>query len=126
MQRISTLAKVFGDKFEFAEFEKLTLLNGKIFKQIPEATIRKLKARSLRIIVLSDSTPKDVRSDLFYRLNTNQMKTKNNETRSALHIKFISEIVARFFAFSENYLNFEHRVKAFVDDLIRDIVKGNK
>ncbi|WP_017370881.1 DUF262 domain-containing protein [Lactococcus garvieae] len=153
LQRISTLAKVFGDEFEFSQLEKLTYLNGKTFKDLPEAIIRKLRAKSLRIIVLSDKTPPEVRSDLFYRLNTSQLKTKDSETRSALNSKFINEIVkplsndekflklvnltknnlnrkgneelvARFFAFSHNYSAFEHRVNVFVDNFSRNITNS--
>lgn len=155
LQRISTLAKVFGEEFEFSELEKLTKLNGKIFSQIPENVIRKLKARSLRIIVLSHKTPESVRSDLFYRLNTSQLETKDSENRSSLNNEFINdivkplstderflklvnlttnnlnrkgneELVARFFAFSEGYSKFNHIVNRFIDEFSRNIVKDEE
>ncbi|GAB2022043.1 hypothetical protein RyT2_11170 [Pseudolactococcus yaeyamensis] len=155
LQRISTLSKVFNEKddFVFIGLKKLTSLNGKTLSQLPVSEVRKLSVKALRIIVLSDKTPEEVRSDLFYRLNTSSLKTKSSENRSSwknnnfmskivipltkdsqfkklvnlttnnLSRKGDEELIERFFAFSENYQQFEHGVDVFISDFIRKIVE---
>ena len=103
--------------------------------------------RPLRIVVLEESTPKDVRQDIFNRINTSGIKAKESEIRRgaypgrltdyidscAENERFIKlcpvtenqekrrerfELLLRFFAYSNSYLEFNHAVKEFLDKFL--------
>ena len=61
---------------------KLTELNDCTLDEMPKNEIRRLKARSLRVIVLKHSTPASVRKELFDRLNTSSLRANTSEVRA--------------------------------------------
>lgn len=148
LQRISTLSEFLRDDFKLENLRKLTTLNGRSCDDIPEEEIRRLGAKSLRIIVLKKSTPEEVKKELFDRLNTSALRATTSEVRygresnnpmmqlvtdlskndlfkkltnlskSRLKRKEDIELVSRFFAYSNNLENYSGKVMNFVDDYI--------
>ncbi|KSU26871.1 DUF262 domain-containing protein [Lactococcus lactis] len=145
LQRISTLAEFLNNDFELEKLKKLTTLNGCSCLDLPASEIRRLKAKALRIIVLKDSTPNEVRKDLFDRLNTSSLLANPSEIRSGresdnelmqlvkelknnpqfikttnlsnslINRKEDIELISRFFAYSNNLSSYRGHVANFID-----------
>jgi hypothetical protein len=154
LQRISTLSEFFYGDLKLVGLNKLTELNDCTLDEMPKNEIRRLKARSLRVIVLKHSTPASVRKELFDRLNTSSLRANTSEVRAGreldnplmILIKTLAEdelfrentnlsqnkinrkedieLVSRFFAFSNNLDNYNGSVMNFVDDYIREAGKN--
>lgn len=150
LQRISTLSQFLSDDFELSELKKLDKLNGCSFEDLPSGEKRRLKAKSLRIIVLKKSTPNDVRKELFDRLNTSSLIANPSEIRSGresdnalmqlinklkeeqifkqttnlsdnlINRKMDVELISRFFAYSNDLENFKGHVANFIDNYIAE------
>lgn len=127
---------------------KLTLLDGFSFSDLPEVFQRKFKGRTLRIIVLADTTTIETRQDIFNRINTGGTKAIPSEIRRGSYVgpfmQFIeecakdkqfnklcpisetmrnryedSELIVRFFAYLNNYQNFQHVVDDFLNEFVQ-------
>lgn len=147
-QRTQTLEEFLYDDLRLKGLEKLTSLNGFTFQDLPEIFQRKIKGRTLRIIVLADSTSLETRQDIFNRINTGGKKLISSEIRRGSHtgefMTFIescannelfnelcpmsqtvkrryedSELVVRFFAYLNDYASFVHNVGTFLDDFVK-------
>ncbi|WP_017472848.1 DUF262 domain-containing protein [Amphibacillus jilinensis] len=150
VQRISTLSSFINNELQLNELKKLDSINGFYFKDLPPSQQRKLKSKSLRVIVLRSNTKEDIRKELFNRLNTSSLKASDSEVRKGsyggkfmdfvirlsenpklIEVAPISkkllqrqeniEFVLRFFAYSNNYQNFKHGVQSFIDDYIEEV-----
>ncbi len=146
-QRVQTLVEFVNNGLKLSNLKKLTYINGFRFNDLSESQQNKLLNRALRVIVLEDSTPNDVRQDLFNRINTTGIKAKDSEVRRGSYpgrlTDFIEnctknelfieqcplskkqvnrherfEFVLRFFAYLNNYQNFVHSVNTFLDDYL--------
>lgn len=146
-QRMQSLAVFLDDKLKLCKLEKLTALNGYKFSDLLDSQQRKLKEKSLRIVILEESTPDEVRQDLFNRINTKGTKANFSEIRrgsypgrftdfigecttNKLFIKLCPippkrderyerfELVLRFFAYTNNYIAFVHNVYSFLDEYL--------
>lgn len=148
LQRISTLSEFFAEDLKLVGLKKLTELNDCTCEDLPKSEIRRLKARSLRVIVLKHNTPSDVRKELFDRLNTSSLRANTSEVRAGRELdnplmKLIKELavdevfrkttnlsanrvnrkedielVTRFFAYSNDLDNYTGQVMNFVDDFV--------
>ncbi|WP_251948903.1 DUF262 domain-containing protein [Levilactobacillus brevis] len=148
VQRITTLSDFLNMKITLNNLDKLDSLKGFTFDDLPISEQRKLEDKSLRIIVLGSNTELTTRIDLFNRLNTSAEKANDSEIRSGvlsenkfqLFIEELSqsdrfskmvkmsekknirkessELVSRFFAYSNNYKNFKHSVREFITNYI--------
>lgn len=157
VQRISTLVQFAGtqsarDRLQLTEpltitqAEKLTALNGLTFAQLPQSVQLQFNTRPIKVITLSDKSDKEVRFDLFERLNTGGVTLSNQEIRSCVYrgefnqflerlsrdsddfravVKLTKrqehdgtreEYVLRFFAFLDGYREFDHSVVDFLND----------
>ncbi len=155
-QRMQTIVEFFNNDFRLSGMEKLTELNGFMFKDLSEIQQRKFLNKSLRIIVLEEDTPPDARQDLFYRINTTGMKANDSEIRRGSYpghfTSFIEtcsidktfvkltpmsskrekryerfEFVLRFFAYLNEYEKFGHDVNEFLNDyLIKNLNTFNQ
>lgn len=149
LQRISTLAEFIDGDLKLENMNKLTKLNGCSFETLPSSEKNRLKARSLRIIVLKESTPAEVRTDLFDRLNTSSLRANPSEIRSGresenglmklikrlkenslfkdttklsdslLNRKEDIELISRFFAYSNDIENYKGHVTNFIDQYVK-------
>ena len=148
-QRIQTLQAFLNNKLKLSNLHKLTQINGFYYEDLPESQQLKFKDRTLRIITLEEGTSNEVRQDLFNRINTTGMKANDSEIRRGSfpgpltsfiedctkNEKFIKlcpisekgekryerfELILRFFAYVNNYLNFVHDVNVFLDNFLKD------
>lgn len=128
---------------------KLDTLNGFRFLDLPPTQRNKLTSRALRLVILDQDTTDENRRDLFDRINKYGEKLKESERRrGAYEGKFVTflegcaadplflrlcpvsirmnrrkeplELVTRFFAYSERYLEFTHDVDHFLDEFVKD------
>lgn len=152
-QRTQTLEEFLYNDLTLKELDKLTSLNGFTFQDLPEIFQRKFKGRTLRIIVLADTTSLETRQDIFNRINTGGKKAISSEIRRGSYtgafMTFIeecandelfnklcpmsetmkkryedSELVVRFFAYLNGYKNFVHRVDEFLDAFVLESEKN--
>lgn len=148
-QRMQTLVQFVENKLKLAHLEKLPNLKGFGFKDLPESQQRKFLNKYLRVVILDEDTTNDVRQDLFNRINTRGEKANDSEIRRGSYTgklsvfieecskneKFIKlcpipekkalryerfELILRFFAYTNNYMNFVHNVNKFLDKFLID------
>lgn len=148
-QRIRTLTEFTTGKLVLSDLEKLPLLNGVAFDQLPLSRQRKFNRATIRIIALSDEADEETRRDLFERINTGSDPLTDMEQRRGImrgpFVSFIEESAAnpllhklaplsasyikrrereeyvlRFFAYFERYQQFDKRVKDFLDTYVRE------
>lgn len=125
--------------------KKLTAFNGKVFEDLPKSVQLNFTLRPVRVTTLNDKSDASVRYDLFERLNTGGVRlhpqeirncvfqgkfrnlilrlTENENYRAVVSIPsneqqraILEECILRFFAFYENYENFDHSVVDFLSD----------
>lgn len=150
-QRLQTLVMFVESRLKLKGLKKLDKLNKFYFKDLNDARKRKFMDRDLRVIILEENTPVDVRQDLFNRINTTGIKANDSEIRRGsypgLFTAFIEEcsanelfmklcpvspkvekrherfeLVLRFFAYVNEYEKFVHDVNVFLDQyLIRNL-----
>lgn len=152
-QRIRTLAAFVGNEFELVGLKRLKKLNGFQFSDLPTARQRRFKRRTIRLIELTERADEAVRRDIFERINTGSLLLNDMEQRWGIKegplLEFIrecasdplfkklaplsdsvelrrerDEFVLRFFAYLDNYLNFDKRVFEFLDDYLESHQPG--
>jgi hypothetical protein len=148
-QRIQTLDRFISGDLVLQDLKKLDTLNGFRYADLPEAQQNKLTSRALRLVILDQETTDESRRDLFFRINKSGRKLTGSERRrGALEGRFIKflekqaadpvfvsvcpvspskkerkeplELVTRFFAYSDKYMQFEHDVDEFLDDYVEE------
>jgi len=131
--------------------EKLSTINDKTFDELPRSVQLMFVTRPLRVTVLNDKSDQHVRFDLFERLNTGGVALTQQEIRNCIYqgpfndllkkfgdsrsLKAVAklkasdqengtreELVLRFFAFLERYEDFNHSVKDFLNDYMKDVL----
>lgn len=145
-QRVRALARFANDDFALQDLEKLDILNGLKFSQLPSAVQRRLFNTPIRSFVLDEGTDESTRIELFRRLNTTGKRLHDAEIRKgAYRGKFLDlilecantnlfraitpkisrasdpqserqELVTRFFVYSDHYEEFTHDVRRFLDN----------
>jgi hypothetical protein len=129
--------------------EKLDTLNGHTFGELPSSIQLTFLTRPLKVTVLNDKSDLHVRFDLFERLNTGGVALTQQEVRNCIYQgpfndllkKYAAmtnfravaklkesdknngtyeELALRFFAYFERYKEFDHSVKDFLNDYMRD------
>lgn len=145
-QRLRTIVNFIDNKISLIDLEILDKLNGFSFKDLTIARQRKFKNSTIRMIALSDKSDEDVRFMMFERINTGSDLLKDMEKRKGIfggkfltfvyedcstHPLFIKhtsftdkvkqrgepqELITRFFAFSDNYLEFKTGMNSFLND----------
>ncbi|GHS91395.1 hypothetical protein FACS1894139_15540 [Planctomycetales bacterium] len=147
-QRIQTLVGFIKDEVSIASLPKLSNLKGFKFSDLSEMHKRKFINKSMRVVVLDDSTQSEVRQDIFNRINASGTKINDSEMRRGSYpgkfTDFIDtccqndlfrnlcpvspdkekryerfELVLRFFAYVNEYEHFDHRVSIFLDDFLK-------
>ena len=158
VQRVSTILCFAGseeerEKIQMSNLNELTLdklkkltgFNGKTFENLPIEVQTKFKLSNIKVTTLSDKSDKEVRFDLFERLNRGGVILTDQEIRSCVYrggfndfIKKLSkngdfrecvhltnrqenngtreELVLRFFAYLYDLQNFVHSVKEFLNN----------
>jgi hypothetical protein len=150
-QRVRTLARFAVGDLELADLEKLEILNGMRFHDMPTAIQKRFNNTPIRSFVLDEGTDETTRIELFRRLNTTGKKLHDSEIRKgAYRGPFLAlilecadsavfreltpriskasdadserqELVTRFFIYGDHYLEFKHDVRKFLDKHIIDL-----
>ena len=149
-QRTQTLEEFMNNELKLSDLKKLTTLNGFTYADLPEYFKRKFNKTTMRIVVLSDETTLEIRKEIFNRINTTGIRANPSEIRRGSHagpfMDFLKEctknstfirvcpvsetskkryddleLVLRFFAFLNNYKNFNHRVDEFLDSYVESV-----
>ncbi|CAM7594315.1 TPA: DUF262 domain-containing protein [Escherichia coli] len=142
-QRLRTIEEYFNNRLTLDGLERLDLLNGTRFEDLPLARQRKILNKSIRGIILSEDTDMEARVDLFERINTGSKVANPAEVRrgvlrgpfmdlinelaaNQLFIKLApvsakqkkerepEELVTRFFAYSDGLDGYRDDVSAFI------------
>lgn len=166
VQRLSTMICFAGDysvrekvnakkvePLKLKGLSKLANFNDKRFSDLPVGVQNKFKLTSIKVTTLSDKSDKDVRFDLFERLNKGGVNLTPQEIRSCVYrggfndfLKGLSkdsnfkncvhlsesqendgtreELVLRFFAYLYDLDSFEHSVKDFLNNYMSKADKG--
>ena len=146
-QRIRTLAAFLKNDLRLTGLKKLDKLNGFRFDDLPVSRQRRFKRHTLRMIELTENANEEVRRDIFERINTGSQDLTAMEQRWGVQegdfLRFIrtcsenalfidltplpeasvkrrerQEFTLRFFAYLDNYKNFDRRVIDFVNDYV--------
>ncbi|NEP20649.1 DUF262 domain-containing protein [Moorena sp. SIO3I6] len=148
-QRIRTLARFINNELTLTDLEKLKKLNKFRYTDLPLARQRRFKRSTLRMIQLTEKADEEVRRDMFERINTGSVELNDMEKRRGIspgpfldllkplskNEKFLQlcpfsearilrrepqEFVLRFFAYLNNYNNFQNQVKKFLDEYLEE------
>lgn len=144
-QRIRSLVRFLKDEFVLSGLEKLDVLNGYAFSDLPTVVQRRLNNTPVRSFVMDQSIDQSTRIELFRRLNTSGQRLQDAEIRKGAYqgpfldlvIEMASsdlfkeltpfmggkvdarserqELVTRFFIYSDSYHEFKHDVRKFLD-----------
>jgi hypothetical protein len=154
-QRIRTLTRFINNELTLTELKKIQTLNGFKFADLPLARQRRFNRTTLRMIQLTESANEETRRDLFERINTGSVDLNEMEKRrgilpgqflelieelskhdqfrklcafseSAIRSREPQEFVLRFFAFLNNYQNFNSKINKFLDDYLKQVNADKK
>lgn len=149
-QRLRTIEEYLNGRLILENLERLDLLNGTSFNDLPLSRRRKIFNISIRGIILSENTDIEARIDLFERINTGSKVANPAEVRrGALRGSFMDfvnklaknelftklapvsvkqnkerereELVARFFAYSDGLGGYKDDVSPFIFRYIKQM-----
>jgi hypothetical protein len=153
-QRIRTLVRFLRNGFALSGLEKLEILNGYHFLDLPPSVRRRLNNTPIRSFVLDQGTDESTRVELFRRLNTSGKRLEDAEIRKGVYqgafldlvvesaasdlfkslTPFMAkgvdarserqELVTRFFIYCDRYLAFRHDVRKFLDSNMDELNKN--
>jgi hypothetical protein len=148
-QRIRSLYRFIENELRLCGLKKLEKLNNFKFSDLPLARQRRFNRATIRMIVLTEKADEEVRRDLFERINTGSIALNDMEKRRGIspgpfvdlleelakYPKFRKlcpfsevlvskrepeEFVLRFFAYLNNYTNFDRRVNIFLNEYLEE------
>ena len=154
-QRIRTITRFINNELTLTDLKKIQSLNGFKFADLPLARQRRFNRTTLRMIQLTESANEEVRRDLFERINTGSVDLNEMEKRRGIlpgqflelieelskHDKFRKlcgfsesaigsrepqEFVLRFFAFLNNYQEFNSKINIFLDEYLKQVNEDKK
>lgn len=146
-QRIRTLAAFLQNELQLSGLKKLDSLIGFRFEDLPVTRQRRFRRHTIRMIELTENANEEVRRDIFERINTGSQILTDMEQRwgvqegnflrfirscseNALFIELAplpeasvkrrerQEFALRFFAYLDNYKNFDRKVVDFVNGYV--------
>lgn len=146
-QRVRTLARFMKNELKLTGLKRLTKLNNFTFSDLPLIRQRRFGRHTMRMIELREGADEEVRRDIFSRINTGSLRLNDMEVRwgskDGPFLKFIrscsaqvsfkeltplskaaidrregQEFVLRFFAYLDNYQNFDRSVVGFLNNYL--------
>ncbi len=143
-QRLTTLIRFVTNQFKLQKLQKLSDLNGKLFKELSELDQEKISDATIRSIVIDAGANHDLRYEVFERLNRGAMALNEQEIRNCAYRgpfcdlltelerdanwrnvkggenpepRFIErEMILRFFAFANRIEHYAGNLKKFLND----------
>lgn len=152
-QRLRSMVAFSKNEFALNGLEKLDVLNGYRFSDLPVDLQRRLNNTPIRAFVLDQGTDESDRADLFRRLNTSGKGLEDAEVRKGVfpgkfldlvlecakspeflavtpvmggsgdHDSERQELVTRFFVYVDRYRDFRHDVRKFLDAAMQQFNK---
>lgn len=151
-QRIRTLVRFLGNELMLQGMKKLPLANGFFFKDFSKPRQLRFNRKTLRMIELTEQADEEARREIFDRLNSGgtnlELMEKRRGSQDGPFMTFIQrcsenilfrhlcpvskarsdraeypELILRYFAYIDNYLNFDKSVDDFLNDVLE---RGNK
>jgi len=148
-QRIRTLIAFFENKLKLRKLGKLTEINEAKFSDLPKKIQNYIKNRDFRVIVV-DNADDEIKKDIFERINTTSEKltdaeirkgsysgnfynlilelAKNNDFNEVCPVSSSKEkrgeneeLILRYFAYIDKYLEFKHDVALFLNDYLDEM-----
>lgn len=149
-QRIRTLIAFYDNILRLKNLKILNRINSAKFKDLPKKLQNKIFNRDFKVIVVNDKADISVRQDIFDRINTSSERLSDSEIRKGaysgsfydliLSLKSeillstvcpvsddkdkrgeYEELILRFFAYSDRYLEVKHDVSMFLDSYLEDM-----
>ncbi|HEX4764923.1 MAG TPA: DUF262 domain-containing protein [Lichenihabitans sp.] len=84
-QRIRTLVQFVDNRFVLDKLEKLDVLNGFRFRDLPPSVAKRLLNSSIRTFILEEGTDETTRVELFRRINTSSQALTDAEIRKGAY-----------------------------------------
>ena len=148
-QRIRTLDNFLSGKLTLEGLKKLTEANGIKFSDLSKPRQLRFKRSTIRVIELTEKADEDARREMFDRLNSGGTKLSSMEIRRGVvdgpFMKFITELASnkkfndlvplnernakrkeyeeialRYFAYLNNYTNFQKSVDGFLTEYLME------
>lgn len=147
-QRLTTLVKFVRNEFALCKLQRMSSLNGKLFKELSAEQQEKILDEPIRTIVIDAAGNSDLRYEVFERLNRGSMALNEQELRNCVYrgpfndllaelerdplwrkIKGGSEpewrfkereMILRFFAFANRLPQYNGNLKAFLNEYMAD------
>ena len=148
-QRIRTLDRFLNNELKLCGLEKLKKLNNFKFNDLPLARQRRFNRATIRMIVLTEKADEETRRDMFERINTGSVQLNDMEKRRGISpgpfVNLLEELskdtkfrklcpfsdllvlkrepeefLLRFFAYLNNYENFDRRVDEFLNKYLKE------
>jgi hypothetical protein len=143
-QRLTTLVKFVSNEFALQKLQSMASLNGKVFKNLTTQQQEKILDTPIRSIVIDAAGNKDLRYEVFERLNRGSMILNEQEVRNCVYRGPFNDLLAqleketcwrkvkggdapegrfreremilRFFAFADRFHQYAGGLKQFLND----------
>lgn len=143
-QRLTTLLRFVRNEFRLQKLQKLSSLNDKLFKELPEREQEKIMDAAIRSIVIDAGTNHELRYEIFERLNRGAIALNEQEIRNCAYRgrfcdllaelekepvwrkikgsetpepRFVErEMILRFFAFANRIDHYGNNLRSFLND----------
>lgn len=112
LQRIGTIKEYVVEKnFALTGLEFLSDLNGAKFDDLPRSLQRRIEETNLNAYLVNPSTPKNVKFNIFKRINTGGLVLEPQEIRNALYQGRATEFLLKMSKTSEFIKATDHSIK---------------
>ena len=112
LQRIGTIKEfVVEEKFELTSLEFLSDLNGLTFSKLPRSLQRRIEETNLNAYLVNPSTPRNVKFNIFKRINTGGLILEPQEIRNALYQGQATEFLLKMSKLDEFITATDHSIK---------------
>lgn len=102
LQRLSSIKEfVLDNSLTLSDLDYLTELNGKTFTELERPFQRKIEEFEIVVYLVLPGTPKQVKYNLFKRINSGALKLEDQEIRHALNQGKPADTLIRFANFNE-------------------------
>ena len=118
LQRLNTLNRFYKNQFKLSGLEVLNELNGKNYSDLSDHLKSKVDRGDLSIILLLESSSRDIQYDIFMRLNTGAVQLNEQELRNCLYRGKLNDLIKTKMIYNEDFIqlfNFNILHKRMID-----------